>query len=108
MDRRFFLGGAGATALLAATPARLTAQTRSGDAAFRALLDKIFYDRLDERPEGATRLGLDTGPRAALRSRLSDESAAATERSLARSKAELAMIREVEVRPILDMSGWEL
>ena len=66
MNRRQFLATSGATAIAAATPT-VFAQTGSADARFRAMLDRFFYERLESSPESATRLGLDTGPRAALR-----------------------------------------
>ena len=44
------------------------------------MLDQFFYDRLADSPESATRLGLDTGTRAALRGKLSDTSAAGVAR----------------------------
>ena len=66
MNRRQFLTTSGATALAASAP-RAFAQPGSQDARLRAMLDGFFYERLDDSPEQATRLGLDTGARAALR-----------------------------------------
>lgn len=107
MDRRNFLTVSAATATVAAlplnaqsstaaAPAPATATKSPADQRFHALLDKIFYDRIADNPEGATRLGLDTGPRAALRSQLNDESAAARQRDLARAKADHAAIKRVD------------
>ena len=96
MDRRTFLTTTGATAAVAALPAvARTAPTEvaPADARFRATLDRIFYERLDSSPEQATVLGLDTGPRAALRSRLSDRSAAGQARALARARADLKAVK---------------
>ncbi|WIW87608.1 DUF885 family protein [Sphingobium sp. V4] len=87
MNRRQFLATSGATAIVAACPAVL-AQTGTPDARFRAMLDGFFYERLEDSPESATRLGLDTGPRAALRGKLTDTSAAGVARDLARTKAQ--------------------
>ena len=87
MNRRQFLATSGATAIAAACPAVL-AQTGTPDARFRAMLDGFFYERLEDSPESATRLGLDTGPRAALRGKLTDTSAAGVARDLARTKAQ--------------------
>lgn len=95
MHRRQFMVGAGAAAL--ASP--LIAQTAAAglqDAELRALLDRFFYDRLNDSPEGATSLGLDTGPRAALKSQLSDRSAARRARDLARARAERASLRRFD------------
>ncbi|AQR73387.1 DUF885 family protein [Sphingomonas sp. LM7] len=96
MDRRTFLNGVSAASLTAALPA--TAMPRSqaaSDKELSALLDRFFYDRLNDDPEGATRLGLDTGPRAALRSKLADNSAAGMARAAARSKRELTELRAI-------------
>ena len=100
MDRRHFLTASAATATVAALPvgaqAPATPAAKSpADARFHALLDKMFYDRISENPEGATRLGLDVGARAALRSQLNDDSVASQQRDLARAKADLAAIKKV-------------
>ena len=103
MDRRNFLTASAATATVAALPAGAQAPAPApaatgkspADARFHALLDKIFYDRISDNPEGATRLGLDIGARAALRSQLNDDSPAARQRDLARVKADLAAIKAV-------------
>ncbi|SFR97075.1 DUF885 domain-containing protein [Sphingomonas jatrophae] len=94
MHRREFVASAAAAAVAGALPARATAQPQ-GDAAFRAMLDRFFYARLEASPEQATRLGLDQGPRATLKRRLDDVSASAEARDLARAKAELAELRRV-------------
>ncbi|HSX56373.1 MAG TPA: DUF885 family protein, partial [Sphingomonas sp.] len=95
MRRRSFVGSAGAAALVAALPATARQGKPAGaeDVKFRALLDKIFEDRLTESPEGATSLGLDTGKNAALKSQLSGRSPSDDARSLARSKRELAAVK---------------
>ncbi|WP_311269100.1 DUF885 family protein [Sphingobium sp. WCS2017Hpa-17] len=95
MNRRQFLVTSGATAIAAATP-NAFAQAGSADARFRAMLDDFFYGRLDESPESATRLGLDTGARAALRSKLSDTSAAGAAKDLARTKAQVKQLASVD------------
>ncbi|WP_420143445.1 DUF885 domain-containing protein [Sphingobium sp.] len=95
MNRRQFLATSGATALAAATP-DVFAQTGSADPRFRAMLDDFFYGRLAESPESATRLGLDTGARAALRGKLSDTSAAGAARDLARTKAQAKQLASVD------------
>ncbi|MFT3978616.1 MAG: DUF885 family protein, partial [Sphingomonas bacterium] len=58
--------------------------------------DRIFADRLTSNPEGATRLGLDTGRNVALKSELEGRTAADAARSLARAKNELAAIRKID------------
>ncbi|WP_380876175.1 Tat pathway signal protein [Sphingomonas sp. DBB INV C78] len=97
MDRRSFMSSAGALALSATLPGTALAQTAgAADARLKTLLDKIFYARIDDSPEQATRLGLDTGERAVLRSRLDDESAAGRARRAARAKSELAAIKAID------------
>jgi uncharacterized protein (DUF885 family) len=95
MDRRQFMAGAGAAAL-ASTGVAQVAPGATADARLRALLDRFFYDRLNDSPEGATSLGLDTGERAGLRSRLSDRSAAGRARDLNRARAERAELRRID------------
>ncbi len=102
MDRRSFIGGAGVVTLAANLPAAAHARSEvqsgaSADARLRALLDRFFYNRLTEDPEGATQLGLDTGERAGLKSRLSDGSAKGAAAELARAKRELAELRKVDI-----------
>jgi uncharacterized protein (DUF885 family) len=97
MDRRAFLLSGGALATIGLIPEAL-AQTApaSADAELRALLDRFFYDRLQDSPEQATSLGLDKGERAALRARLSDNSAAGQARHLARTRAERAALGKID------------
>ena len=100
MDRRTFLasgGAASALAFFAGLPVRALAQPGAAPAAgpngaLSAAMDRIFFYFMDNNPEFATSIGLDTGPRAALRSQLSDYSVATRPRDLAafrRFKAEL-------------------
>ncbi|WP_188063623.1 DUF885 domain-containing protein [Sphingobium sp. KCTC 72723] len=96
MNRRQFLATSGASALTAATAAPAFAQSGSGNARLRAMLDGFFYERLDDSPEQATRLGLDSGARAALRGKLSDTSAAGMARDLARSKAQARQLASID------------
>ncbi len=74
LSRRSFLAGSASTVALAgcATP-RATASSPA--AAARRLYDAILEEMLAATPELATGLGLDTGARAALKSRLSDPAA---------------------------------
>jgi uncharacterized protein (DUF885 family) len=78
VTRRELLAGGAA---LAFAPATLHAQP-DGDASARRLLDDIAEERLADQPTAASQLGLDTGARAQLRSRLEDSSAAG-QRSIA-------------------------
>ncbi|MGE0178740.1 MAG: DUF885 family protein [Sphingomonas sp.] len=89
MDRRTFIASTGATsmlALLAGLPGRSLAQgqpaANAADAALSGVMDRMFAGFLESTPEYATALGLDSGPRAALRSRLSNYSAEEQARQL--------------------------
>jgi uncharacterized protein (DUF885 family) len=73
----------GATASTAASSAH-------SDAAARALLDDIGNRLLRLMPEAATSLGLDTGARAELRSRLMDRSAEGQQRIASELRSDLA------------------
>jgi uncharacterized protein (DUF885 family) len=91
-----------AVAALAATAALpLVSCRRSGtaptDADASKLLDSIGENLLRLSPEGATSLGIDTGARAALRSQLSDRSAAGQQRLAGLLKQDLARADGFEV-----------
>lgn len=95
MRRRQFLASASLATAAAALPAVVRAAAGSRDAELRAMLDRFFCARLDDSPEQATSLGLDTGARAALKSKLSDGSRANQARQFARAKQELAQLRSI-------------
>ena len=96
MRRRQFLASASLATVAAALPATLRAAAGSADAHLRAMLDRFFYARLEDSPEQATSLGLDTGARAHLKGRLSDASRAGEARAFARAKRELTELRQVD------------
>ena len=75
LDRRQFLLGSAATGALALSGCTGMG-SRSATAEARGLYDSIFEGMLRAAPEMATGLGLDTGERAYLKSRLSDSSPA--------------------------------
>jgi uncharacterized protein (DUF885 family) len=70
------------------------------DARTRALLDAAADNLLNLLPEAATSLGIDTGARAALRSRLSDRSAAGQQRVAGQLRADLARLDAVDARDL--------
>ncbi|HEX8389219.1 MAG TPA: DUF885 domain-containing protein, partial [Sphingomonas sp.] len=72
--RDLLAGGAGALAV-SALPSALQAQAPA-DARATALIDDVAERLMRVLPENATRLGVDTGARAELKSRLVDKSAA--------------------------------
>ena len=91
MDRRSFIlsaSTASAIALMGGGGFTRAAWAQAGteDAKLAALLDRVFYNFMDTSPEFATMLGLDKGPRAPLRSQLSDYSKAGQARQLATAK----------------------
>src|SRR4051794_20799179 len=92
MDRRTFIA-TGASALgLVMLPGDALAQANSGDAALNAAFDEIFRRAVARSPELASSLGLDKGPGAALKGRLSDRTAEERERQLGLTKQALARL----------------
>jgi uncharacterized protein (DUF885 family) len=63
----------------------------------RALLDQLAENQLRLFPEGATSLGIDTGRRAALRSQLSDRSAAGRQRVADQVRADLERVKSLSL-----------
>ena len=75
MHRRDFLASSVALAVSSIVARHAGAAASNPEVArARALYDAIFEEMLTATPQGATTLGLDTGSRAALRSRLNDRS----------------------------------
>ena len=72
LDRRRLLQSAALGAGLAAVGSAAFARTEGGsaDAALKVFMDKAFEETLDRSPEVVTMFGLDKGPRAAAKSRL--------------------------------------
>jgi len=93
IDRRAFLATTAGAALAAASPALAQG---GEDARLHTLLDKIFDEQVDESPERATSLGLDKGPRAALKARLDDYSAAGRARRLEQTRARVAALKAID------------
>jgi uncharacterized protein (DUF885 family) len=71
--------------------------TAAQDTAARDLLDRCAEHFLALFPEAATSLGVDTGDRAALRSRLADRSEAGKQRIAERVRADLALVKAVDI-----------
>ena len=94
LHRRRFLASAAGAALIG-QPALALAQAPSADAQLVGLLDRIFYDEIDDSPERASTLGLDTGARANLRRRLDDRSSAFKQARLATDRADLAALSAI-------------
>jgi uncharacterized protein (DUF885 family) len=111
MHRRTFVLGAAAATVVGTLPVRLAAQatgTNPADTALRATLDRFFYTRIEESPEAATSLGLDSGARAHLKSKLDDDSPAGRARSLKRAKSELAELDKVDASKLSEHAKIDL
>jgi uncharacterized protein (DUF885 family) len=92
------LGATSAVALLPGCARTLAAPAGpASEAEASALLDSIAENLLWLSPESATSLGIDTGTRAALRSRLADRSAAGQARLEATLRADLARAEAIDV-----------
>jgi uncharacterized protein (DUF885 family) len=72
-SRRDFIVGTGAAIAVAQLPAR--AVSAEGDESVQQLLAEFAEELLEDYPESATSLGIDSGARAALKAQLSDRSA---------------------------------
>jgi uncharacterized protein (DUF885 family) len=94
LNRRQMLQSTAAVALAGAVPA--FAQGTGEDAKLRALLDKFYYEGVDENPEFATGLGLDKGERAPLKSQLNDYSAQGKINRLGRQRDRLLRLRTID------------
>ncbi|PZU13061.1 MAG: DUF885 domain-containing protein [Sphingobium sp.] len=90
--RDFLIAGSSALALTA-LPARAA---QGADAHAEAMLADMAEAMMADAPESASGLGVDTGPRAALRSRLGDRSPAGQARIAAHVKARLAKLRALD------------
>jgi len=96
-SRRQAIGALSAGVAAVALPAaRAFAQTPASEAEVKALLDSIGENLLALSPESATSLGLDTGARATLRSRLSDRNQVGQQRLAAVLRADLARAEAVD------------
>src|SRR5437763_1825232 len=98
LSRREALAGLAATTALPLVTASAMAAPAS-EAQAKALLDSIGENLLRLEPDGdpgATTLGIDTGPRAVLRSMLSDRSAAGQARIAATVKGDLARAQAID------------
>jgi uncharacterized protein (DUF885 family) len=77
LDRRAFLAAGAVSGALIVFPEFVFAAPEPGHSPeLAALFDALFQEQLRQRPEQATQLGLDKGPNADLRARLTDESPA--------------------------------
>ncbi len=93
-DRRAFLATTAGAALLTAAPA--LAEGPSEDTKLRSMLDQMFETQVDESPRRATSLGLDKGKRAALKSKLDDNSLEARAKRLERARGRVKALHTID------------
>lgn len=100
-SRRDVLYTVGVAAVAPLIP--ITAIAASGpDSAATALLADVAETILTDYPEGAAGLGLDKGPRALLKRKLSDRSPAGKQAAAATARTNLARLKAVDVTTLSD------
>jgi len=107
MNRRELLAALASAAVLPYTPACSREQAPAApqaptEADVLALLDQIADNLLRLNPEGATSLGVDTGARAALRSQLTDRSAAGQRQIASQLRADLDRLNALDTSALPD------
>jgi uncharacterized protein (DUF885 family) len=100
--RREFLAGAGAALAVANLPAYAAGADQ--DAATQKLLAESAEELLVDYPEGATGLGIDSGVRAALKSKLQDRSAAGQKKIAQRVAARLERLKAIDTSRLSEAS----
>ncbi|NWK95382.1 DUF885 domain-containing protein [Sphingobium lactosutens] len=99
-SRRDFLVAGSSAFALSALPARALAATDTPDARAEAMLSDMAEAMLVDAPESASGLGIDTGARAALKSRLGDKSPAGQAQIAAHVRTRLAKLRAIDLKPL--------
>lgn len=100
LTRRDWIAGAAASTLATALPVRAQGSTAPADKAAEATLSKIADAMLLDSPETASGLGIDTGARAALKSRLGDRSAAGQRAIADHLRGHVATLRRIDTAPL--------
>jgi uncharacterized protein (DUF885 family) len=85
------------TAALAATQMSIAAEKSAADSAAEKILSDIADELLADYPENATAFGVDNGARAALKSKLTDRSAAGQKAIAQRSANRLERLKAIDV-----------
>lgn len=100
LTRREALAALATTSALPLLPGWVSAGSpspvMSNDAGALALLDEVATNLLELAPESSTSLGIDTGARAALRSRLADRSEAGRQRLAKQVRADLERVEKLD------------
>ena len=100
LTRRDWIAGAAASTLTAALPVHAQGGAASADKAAEATLSKIADAMLLDSPETASGLGIDTGARAALKSRLGDRSAAGQRVVADHLRSHVATLKRIDTAPL--------
>ena len=105
-DRRQVLLTAGATLALAGTTTKSAwAQGAGAESQLKAAFDDFFDQLLAESPEITTALGLDKGPHADAKSKLSRGAQADVERRRRETAAQLARLRGIDRKALTGMAA---
>jgi uncharacterized protein (DUF885 family) len=99
-SRRDFLVAGSSAIALSALPARALAATDTADVRAEAILSDMAEAMLADAPESASGLGIDTGARAALKSRLGDKTPAGQAQIAAHVKDRLAKLRAIDLKSL--------
>jgi uncharacterized protein (DUF885 family) len=99
-SRRDFLVAGSSAFALSVLPARAFAATDTADARAEAILSDMAEAMLVDAPESASGLGIDTGARAALKSRLGDKTPAGQAQIAAHVQDRLARLRAIELKSL--------
>ena len=102
LNRRSRLVSGAATAAVAATSPAFAMPPPQPHQLLNELFDQMYREGLRLRPEGATQLGLDKGPNADLKSKLSDESEAGREAARALNRKQLTTLKSLPYAAALD------
>jgi uncharacterized protein (DUF885 family) len=102
-SRRDFLVGTGAALALANLPAGVRANSLSvADKEAEGLLAELAEELMVDYPESATGLGIDTGPRAPLKSKLTDRSAEGQRAIAQRVAKRLQRLKAIDTSKLSD------
>jgi uncharacterized protein (DUF885 family) len=96
------LAAGAALPLVSGCARTLAGPKATSEAEATALLASVAENLLRLSPESATTLGIDTGDRAALRSRLSDRSPAGQQRLAATLRSDLARVNAIDTSALTD------
>jgi len=105
LDRRRLMLTAAGAGLVAAAPKRPAKASGGPTAQLQAAFDDFFADLLKESPETTTALGLDKGPHAAAKSKLSANAPADVARRRKTNAAQLARLKAIDRKTLTGMAA---